>query len=99
MFHTLNNPAIYKPHDNRITQLYANSVTAPPTLNTYCISDINYEIADSTVSCFADDTRILPGIKDENDTQMLQNDSLKLNKWADAKNMKFNANKFELLRY
>ena len=23
------------------------------------ISDINYEIADSTVSCFADDTRIL----------------------------------------
>ena len=32
------------------------------------ISDINYEIADSTVSCFADDTRILLGIKDEEDT-------------------------------
>ena len=29
------------------------------------ISDINYEIADSTVSCFADDTRILLGIKDD----------------------------------
>ena len=29
------------------------------------ISDIKYEIADSTVSCFADDTRILLVIKDE----------------------------------
>ena len=37
------------------------------------ISDINYKIADSTVSCFADDTRIFLGIKDEEDTQMLQN--------------------------
>ena len=38
------------------------------------LSDINYELADSTVSCFADDTRIILGIKDEEDTQMLQND-------------------------
>ena len=38
------------------------------------ISDINYEIADSTVSCSADDARMLLGIKDEEDTQMLQND-------------------------
>ena len=30
---------------------------------------------------------------------MLQNDLLKLYKWADTKNMKFNANKFELLLY
>ena len=63
------------------------------------ISDINYEIADSTVSCFADDTRILLGIKDEEDTQMQQNNLHKLYKWADTNNMKFNANKFELLRY
>ena len=45
--------------------------------------DYNYEIADSTVSCFADDTLILLGIKDEEDTQMLQNDLHKLYKWAD----------------
>ena len=57
---------------------------------------MNYEIADSTVSCFADDTRILLGIKVEEDTQMLQNDLHKLYKWADTNNMKFNANKFEL---
>ena len=62
-------------------------------------SDINYEIADSTVSCFADDTRILLGIKEEEDTQMLQNDLHELYKWADTNNMKFNANKFELMRH
>ena len=42
-----------------------------PLLFLIHISDINCEIADSTVSCFADDTRILLGIKDEEDTQML----------------------------
>ena len=63
------------------------------------ISEINYEIADSTVSCISDDTRILLILKDEKDTQMLQNNLHKLYKWADANNMKFNANKFELLRY
>ena len=63
------------------------------------ISNISYEIADSTVSCFADDTRIQLRIKDEDDTQMLQNYLRKLYKWADTNNMKFNADKFELLRY
>ena len=70
-----------------------------PLLFLIHISDINYEIADSTVSCFADDTRIHLGIKDEEDTQMLQNDLQKLYKWEDTNNMNFNANKFELLRY
>ena len=45
-----------------------------PLLFLIHISDINYKIADSTVSCFAADTRILLGIKDEEETQMLQND-------------------------
>ena len=40
-----------------------------------------------------------PRNKDEEDTQILQNDLYKLYKWADTNNMKFNANKFELLRY
>ena len=71
-----------------------------PLLSLIHISDINYEIADSTASsCLVDDTRILLGIKDEDYTQMLQNDLHELYKWADTNNMKFNANKFELLRY
>ena len=69
-----------------------------PLLFLIDISDINYKIADSTVSCFADHTRILLGIKDEEDTQMLQNDLHKLYKWADTNTMKFNASKFKLLR-
>ena len=70
-----------------------------PLLFLIHISDINCEIADSTVSCFTDDARILLGIKNEEDTQMLQNDLHKLYKWADTINIKFNANRFELLRY
>ena len=70
-----------------------------PLLLLIHIFDINYEIADSTVTCFADDTRILLGIKDEEDTQLLQYDLHKMYKWADTNNMKFDANKFELLRY
>ena len=68
-----------------------------PLLFLIHISDINYEIVDSTVSCFADYTRILLGIKDEEHTQMLQNDLHKLHKLADTNNMMLNANKFELL--
>ena len=37
-------------------------------------------------------------IKDEQDKQKLQNNLHKLYKWADTNNIKFNANKFELLR-
>ena len=65
-----------------------------PLLFLIHISDMNYEIADSTVSCFADDTRILLGIKDQEDTRMLQNDLHKVYKWADTNNMNFNADKF-----
>ena len=43
--------------------------------------------------------QILLGIKDKEDAQMLQNDLYKLYKWAGTNNIKFNANKFELLRY
>ena len=69
-----------------------------PLLFLIHISD-NYEITDLTVSCFADDTRILLWIKDEEDTQMLLNDLHMLYKWADTNNMKCNANRFELMLY
>ena len=65
-----------------------------PLLFLIHISDINYEIADS-----ADSTGIHVWRKDEEDTQMLQNYLHKLHKWVDTNNMKFNANKFELLQY
>ena len=67
-----------------------------PLLFLIHISDINYQLADSTVSCFADDTQILLGIKDEEDTQMLKNYLHKLYKYADTNNMKFNAHKCKI---
>ena len=63
------------------------------------IYNINNEISDSTVTCFTDSTRIHQGIKDEVDIQMPQNDLHNLYISAATNNMKFNANKFELLRY
>ena len=77
---------------------YHGSVLGP-LLFLFLISDMNNEITDSGGSWFADDTRILLGIKDEEDRLMLQNDIHKLYKLADTNNMKFNANKFEILRY
>ena len=47
-----------------------------PLLFLIHISDINYEIADSKVSCCANDSRILLGIHDEEGTQMLQNEQI-----------------------
>ena len=43
-----------------------------PLLFLIHLSNINYEMSNSKVSCFTDDTRILLGIKDEEDTHMMQ---------------------------
>ena len=65
----------------------------------FLISDINNEISDATVSCFVDDTRILLGIKDDEDAQKQPSEFHTLYIWTGTNNMKFNADKFELLRY
>ena len=51
-----------------------------PLLFLIHISDINYEIADSTV-CFADYTRILLEIKYEEDAQMPRNDLFQIGRY------------------
>ena len=48
---------------------------------------------------FADDTRVLFSITDEDDVKTLQNDLKTIYKWQETNNMQFNSNKFELLRY
>ena len=48
---------------------------------------------------FCDDTRILSGISCEADVESLQEDLNRVFAWADTNNMKFNSDKFELLRY
>ena len=61
-------------------------------------------IADSlssgtSASSFADDTRVVRGIKSANDCEMLQADLSKIYSWAEHVNMHFNADKFECLRF
>ena len=54
---------------------------------------------DTVTTSFADDTRLLRGIKDEEDCEMLQEDLEKVYAWAEEVGMVFNAGKFELLRF
>ena len=48
---------------------------------------------ESTVSCFADDTRILVRMKNGEDTQVIKNDLHKLLVWEETNNMMQNVTK------
>ena len=48
---------------------------------------------------FADDTRLMADIQEEADVEKMQEDLDRIYSWADKNNMKFNSDKFELLRY
>ena len=63
------------------------------------ISDIDEEIKQCIVRCFADDTRVSNKIKTENDKKIMQEDLNTIYKWAQENSMKFNSNKFEQLNY
>jgi hypothetical protein len=69
-----------------------------PILFLVLIGDINNNTC-SHVSSFADDTRVLLAITNEDDVKTLQNDLKTIYKWQQINNMQFNENKFELLRY
>ena len=63
------------------------------------IRDIGQQIHFSRVTSFADDTRISRAITTKEDSEKLQGDLEKIYKWANNNNMKFNKQKFELIRY
>ena len=69
-----------------------------PILFLILINDIGDNIA-STISSFADDTRVLRGIQDTNDILALQEDLRRVYEWQNDNNMQFNDKKFEVLRY
>ena len=50
-------------------------------------------------SLFADDTRVLREVKDEEDVEKLQADLDILYEWQKKNNMEFNGKKFEVMRY
>ena len=69
-----------------------------PVLFLILINDIN-EGVESSVSLFADDTRISIKVETEDDVEALQSDLEKLYSWHSNNNMLFNSNKFEVMRY
>ena len=55
--------------------------------------------AGTRASSFADDTRLLRGITDEDDCEVLQEDLDQIYSWAEDIGMQFNAGKFELVMF
>ena len=62
--------------------------------------NISTSVSEGTiVTSFADDTRLLRGIENEEDCELLQEDLDRVYSWAENVGMVFNATKFELLRF
>ena len=70
-----------------------------PLLFLVHIGDLTDAIHNSTVSSFADDTRIVKSIKTIEDCELLQRDLDEIYEWAKHTNMFFNGTKFVHLRY
>ena len=70
-----------------------------PLLFLILLTDIDSSVDFSSVSSFADDTRILSGIRDMDDVANLQADLDAIFTWATRNNATFNSEKFECLRY
>jgi hypothetical protein len=70
-----------------------------PLLFLVMANDLSNNCPHSSVSCFADDTRVLGIVKNTRDVENVQADLEEIFKWADENNMKFNESKFEILRY
>ena len=63
------------------------------------ISDIDEEIKESIVRCFADDTRTSKIIRNNEDRQKMQDDLNKIYRWAEENMMEFNIDKFEQITH
>ena len=70
-----------------------------PILFLIMMTDIDDNIAHAVVNSFADDTRLLNLISNQNDTANLQNDANTIYAWAEDNNLKFNDVKFEVIQY
>ena len=85
-------------HSNVKSSVPQGTVLAP-LLFLILISDININTRHSTVSSFADDTKLSMTINSHEDTALLQADVDAVFEWTRLNNMQFNEEKFQLLRY
>ena len=70
-----------------------------PLLFLVLIADIDSCTNHVYVSSFADDTRFLLKIREEQDCSKMQEDLIHVYNWATENNMKFNSKKFELVSF
>ena len=70
-----------------------------PLLFLIMIGDVDKDLQSSTLSSFADDSRLKKKIKEIHDAITLQNDLITVDKWTFENNMNFNYDKFEAIRY
>ena len=70
-----------------------------PLLFLIHIHDIDENLLFTTAATFANDTRLMGGIRGCEDKAIMQNDLEKIYAWANENNMQFNGNKFELIMY
>ena len=69
-----------------------------PILFLIYISDIGEELNVKAL-VYVDDTKVKQKVNTEEDVEELQQELEKLDKWANANNMKFNGKKFQVVRY
>ena len=69
-----------------------------PVLFLIYIADIADNVTHSTMSSYADDSKVSKEIKSEEDGKQLQEDTNKLYEWTSQNLMEFNTTKFEVLR-
>ena len=70
-----------------------------PQMFLIIINSLSEEDLASRISMFADDTRVGLGISTEDDIVSLQSDLDKIFKWQKEHNMRFNQDKFEIIRH
>ena len=70
-----------------------------PLLFLIYMGDIGIDVGDSVLTSFADDTSVSRAVTTTVDVMQLQQDLDTVYSWATASNMRFNEEKFELLRH
>ena len=70
-----------------------------PLLFLILINDLGDDVYRSSISLFADDTRITRVIEKEEDIEDFQSEINKVYDWCKVNNMKFNTTKFEVLKH
>ena len=86
--------------ESHVTSGVPQGTVLGPILFLIMINDINKNVSNaSKVSMFADDTRVMRHVDNENDVEDLQKDLDTIYDWQSQNNMLFNSRKFEILRY